>query len=451
MKKRFLFILVALFCCSVYLVANVTENENVTDKVGKPSYTFYKACSHWSIGVSGGFNLLVCERIDPNSGTIVNYKNNFLGQFNAEVEYSINPSWGVALNYAYAPIAKRAIFMDKSTYDVNPQFDGQGHQVYAMVNVNLLNIFRRYRGRTDWGWYFGVGGGAYFFNTSKAMFDVADGKNLPMNVTAMVPVETKAEYTPIPSLGIFLKAGLDFYLSDRVNVCSYGQLCDWNLYGGIGLRWNIGATKKPSVRTIDMNTYEAVGTSTVVRNDEYSEKDNARLNDLERQIAELQNKIANMNTSSSAAAPSDVASGNMANKLQDIENKADANTREINKIKSEIENVRQLALNSNATDENTIYFENNSCRVTKEYELVLAKVAKMMILDNSLHLDISSYCSNTGDVELNKKLGEQRIDAVRYILVNRYRISENRIHTHYNGQVDDVFDTMNRRCDLTFK
>lgn len=458
MKKILLSVLAVLCCCSLFADVEEIENKNVTKVSGGQSYTFYKAYSHWSIAASGGFNFLVCERIAPTAGKIVNYKNNFLGQFNAEVEYSINPSWGVALNYAYAPIAKRAIFMHKSTYDVNPQFDGQGHQVYAMVNVNLLNIFRRYRGHADWGWYLGVGGGAYFFNTSKAMFDMTDGKKLPMNVTAMVPVETKAEYTPIPSLGIFVKAGLDFYLSDKVNVCSNGQLCDWNLYGGIGLRWNIGATRKPSVRTIDMSTYEAICQRPSVDDDTQSQQGSAtedKLAELQRQIDQLELRVANMEYAAGNASSTDAASTVPASGLNDrvlaVEKKADANAADIRDLKIDVNNIRELAMRSNATDENTIYFDNNSSSISKHYMIVLARIAKMMILDTSLQLDVSSYCSKSGDVELNKLLGEQRIDAVRYVLVNRYRIDPNRVHAHYNGQVDDAFDDMNRRCDLTFK
>lgn len=465
--------MLAIFCGNTFVHAEVAGTEAVANDGNKPTYNFYQNYSHWSIAVSGGFNLLLCERNDEATGKIENYKNNFLGQFNAEVEYSFNPTWGVALNYAYAPISRKAIFPVKGMYDVNPESNGQGHQVYAMLNVNLLSLFRRYRSHAEWGWYAGVGAGAYMFNTCMQMFEPIDGQEIPWSTTVMIPLETRVEYSPIPSIGIFLKAGLDFYLDDRINVCSFGQLCDWNVYTGVGLRWNIGASKKESVRTIDMNTFEGGSgrRASSKDNDDDNEKkvvanpaSEEQLAELQRQIDQLQAQIANMQnipatttavetpavdqttTVNPAAAPAD-NSGRLAN----VEKLAAKNEADIKDIRTELSNLRAMALQSNDTKENSVYFDHGSALVTKEYELVIARVAKMMIAEPSLRLEITSFCSSTGDETTNTSIGEKRIDAVRYILINRYRIDANRVRAQYKGQVNDQFESVNRRCDLNFK
>lgn len=459
MKKILFLVFAALISCSMFADVEESKNENVVSVGNGQPYTFYKAYSHWSIGVSGGFNFLLTDMLPRKYGNKEMLTKNFLGQFNAEVEYSVNPMWGVAVNYSYAPIAKGAIYTYEETCKIHPDRNAQGHQIYAMINVNLLNAFRRYRGHTEWGWYAGVGGGVFLFNTNAEIYMPADQvAKKDYYATLMIPVETKVEYTPIPSLGIFLKGGLDLYLDDKVNIYQTGALTDWNVYGGLGLRWNIGATKKPSVRTIDMSTYEAICQRPSVDYDTQSQQGSAtedKLAELQRQIDQLELRVANMEYAAGNASSTDVASTVPASGLNDrvlaVEKKADANADDIRNLKIDVNNIRELAMRSNATDENTIYFDNNSSSISKYYMIVLARIAKMMVLDTSLQLDVSSYCSKSGDVEMNKLLGEQRIDAVRYVLVNRYRIDPNRVHAHYNGQVDDAFDDMNRRCDLTFK
>lgn len=454
MKKLLILVLAAILSSQIFANAENTENKEFTSGENNNNYTFYKNYSHWSIAVSGGFNFLMNERIQTNDDKIANYKNNFLGSGNFEVEYSVNPIWGIALNYAYSPIAKSAIFIDSKTYDVHPEKNGQGHQAYAMLNVNLLNVFRRYRSHSDWGWYAGVGIGAYMHNVSRKMFETEGTGEDVWSAVPMIPVETRVEYSPINSLSVFAKGGLDMYLSDNVNIAHRGSLNDWNLYGGIGLRWNIGASSKQSVRTIDMNTFEGGSKRMNIANDDDNVQNNVQNNDelqaMRNQLADLQRQIAALQAQGEGTG---IQTGSVtdANRLAAVERKTDANTEEINEIWSEIEIIRKAAMQSNYTDENSVYFENNSCRVTSAYEIVIAKVAKILLTDKTLHLDINSYCSKNGDVEINKKLGEQRLDAVRYILINRYKISENRIHANYNGQVNDDFDSMNRRCDLIFK
>ncbi len=454
--NKFLTIVVAVLCyCSVFAQSEeqaekryeeqpeeqleVTDGTDVTDtkevadstKNKKPDYKFHKNFSHWSIAVSGGFDILLTERDQPYGEEIHNYHDDFLGEANVDVKYSVNPRWGVALGYSYAPIAKNCIYPQEQ-YDVHPEKNGQGHQVYAMVDVNLLNLFRRYRKHTEWGWYLGIGVGAYFFNTSDEFIATGEEK---WTATAFFPVASHVDYSPIQDLSIFMKTSLDLYLCDKINVHHKAALNDWNLYGGIGIRWNIIDHKKPHVHVTDMNTYENVKIPAKV--------DTAKIKKLEDQIKDLQGQLDSLKNQPTAPnEPND--------DIEELIRQAQKNAKEIedlrNRLNSQPERVARPSM-----EYNSVYFAHNSWEITEKYRMIIDDIAHKMLTYPDLKLEIAAFCSKVGTTKQNNIVGENRIEAVMAVLMENYNINPQRISSHYDGQVFTGNESDNRRCDLKLK
>lgn len=435
MKKILTLIVVVLCCGHIFAQSETTDSSQVR----KQGYGFYKNYSHWSLAVSGGFNLLMGERdMAPGIVGVKNYKESFLGEFNFEAEYGINPIWGIALNYAYAPIAKGAIFLlDQNDKAIYADDHGQGHQVYALLDINLLNLFSRYRKHTEWGWYGGIGLGVFMYNTCKEFITDGEGK---WSATPMIPIETRVEYSPISSVSFFLKATLGIYLSDAVNVYHDRALNDWNLYGGLGLRWNINATKKPHVRVTDVATYQ----NTAMENGNNNGIDTAaqnKIKDLEKQLKDMQDQMGK------------IGQDNDKNKddIDRLKRNADKNKDDIRELRNRLDTVKQHTNINTEFSDNSVYFKHNSWKLSDKALAVIEKVARIMKQYPDLQLEITSFCSKIGSEGDNVIVGENRIKVVVDILVEKYNIDRSRISGNYNGQVFKGLSSENRRCDLKLR
>lgn len=67
-------------------------------------------------------------------------------------------------------------------------------------------------------------------------------------------------------------------------------------------------------------------------------------------------------------------------------------------------------------------------------------IAKYMRNNPDAIVKVSGYASPEGSPELNQRLSEKRADAVKDILVKKYRISSSRIETEGLGATDKLFD-----------
>ena len=82
---------------------------------------------------------------------------------------------------------------------------------------------------------------------------------------------------------------------------------------------------------------------------------------------------------------------------------------------------------SNGTEANEVVFDDNSVRVMPKFEVKIGAIAKRMLANKKLKLDIYAYVGKDNLTRENVRLTTQRLQAVFYILVNRYKIDQNRI------------------------
>ena len=436
--KKILF-LTALLVASVAMYANTEETNDDTKASKNTTLCHPENFSHWSIAVGGGANLMLGEN--------TNYKINYFGTYlkenanwavKGEIEYMVNPVWGLNLHYMYAPFSKKCA--QNNGMDVDK--DLQMHETSLQFVVNVLNLGRRTRTHTNWNWYIGAGIGVLCYQR----------EDQSIRPAWMVPATMSVEYSPIPALGIFAEGQFRWFADDRINGVSGGEMKDCGLYGGLGLRYHIGTSKKDHVRVTDCNTYEPL----VVANVSTSSTNDTEIKALQAQIDNLTAQLKQVNQTpapaTNAQAAPQMSDDEINKKVNDAVNAATAGVKE--DVKTLDNRVTALENGEYYTGADaTVFFAFNSAVVTPDYQTIVAKVAERMNKNANEKILISGYCDASGSEELNKALAQRRIDAVIDLLVNRYKIARNRISTECIGRVKERSsdDALDRRCDINFK
>lgn len=505
------------------ITAAKAETSDISSKKARNKY------SHWSVMANGGFNMLITERmggwdeyklIGRNfNGPYDNFKDNFAPSGILQVDYMFTPQFGLRLQYLYAPINKKAIYLDRYIDIENNLYfsntNGQSHQSTMQLEVNMLNLFYRCRSNTQWGWYLGAGIGAMFYKLPRPDYE----KYRPI---VCVPINTSVEFSPIRSLSVVFHAEFDWYGDDELNGWEDpdGQVNDMGLYVGLGLRYNIAVAKRSHVRITDMCTFEPLHVgraSDTGKNkfklsqtaDEDIEELQDKVDELEKRNRELQDKIELMNreimerldkyltdtlgdnseertienssndNSNKSKAKNDNSSKNM-NKSKSSHTSSKSNStatkvpesshKELEKpaavaeapIESERftptpseSEIKQLqiyneAMLSNGTEANQVVFDFQSSRVKSKFEIKIGAVAKRMLANKKLRMDIIAYIKKENLTKENVKLATQRLEAIYYILVNRYQIDPNRVNYDIQEPVEGDDDAV-MRCDMFYR
>lgn len=88
----------------------------------------------------------------------------------------------------------------------------------------------------------------------------------------------------------------------------------------------------------------------------------------------------------------------------------------------------------------SVVFSQGKAVVEKSQNANIEMIAKYMKNNKDAKIKISGYASPEGSKALNQKLSEKRADAVKAILVKKYKIAADRIQTEGLGATDKLFD-----------
>ncbi|MCQ2344834.1 MAG: OmpA family protein [Paludibacteraceae bacterium] len=360
---------------------------------------------------------------------------------NLQVEYMINPIWGVMLEYMYSAQNKKGLNLMNEIktmpkYSIATDRDLQMHEFNGMVVFNVLNLVDRYRYRTDWNFFVGLGAGIMRYEKCR-------NDKYSFRTAATIPAMMSVEYSPIPALGIFAESQFRWYSKDDINTVKNG-MHDISLYAGLGIRYHIITNNEPHVHVISVDTYKPYKAN--VRDDEKDDK-----------IDELQSKI-NFLTEQMNKANTDIANLEKkhdmdmkqaeAEKIQNVEKPvSDVNNQNITNIYTTNNNIYQYN-----SEDNGIYFDYRSSAIKSMYYKDILKIAQRMSNDYKLKVKLTGYCDSQGSESYNKELAQKRIDAIIYVLVNRYRIARDRFITENIGKTDseNEVDELNRRVDIEY-
>lgn len=98
----------------------------------------------------------------------------------------------------------------------------------------------------------------------------------------------------------------------------------------------------------------------------------------------------------------------------------------------------------------TVIFQQGSSQVDAAQMASVAMIAKYMKNHPEARLLIKGYASPEGSVEVNQRISENRANAVKTVLVNRYQVNPARLETQGMGATDELFDEVDFNRVATF-
>ena len=130
---------------------------------------------------------------------------------------------------------------------------------------------------------------------------------------------------------------------------------------------------------------------------------------------------------------------------------------EINRLKKELEEcqnkpttVVEQVVKQTANLQPTVVFGQGKSAVEKSQEANISLIANYMKKHPEAKVKISGYASPEGNPELNQRLSEARANAVRDVLVKKYKIAADRLETEGLGATDKLFDEVEFNRVATF-
>ena len=281
-----------------------------------------------------------------------------------------------------------------------------GLDVNLLGTANLMNLFAGYKGEPrnfeiialgGFGWGHGFGADAKIKNTlnSKVALDFA--YNLGANKEWQVYVE--------PSLVYVLE--------------NYGVAAD-----AAGAKFDFGGMKydlNNAVFSLKAGVNYKFGCSNGKHNFAIEQlRDQSEIDGLNAKINSLRSDV---DAAKAAAAAKDAKIAELQKALTDCQNKP-------------APVVEKKAANLQPS----VVFAQGKSIVQKSQLANIEMIAKYMQNNKGSKVKISGYASPEGSKEFNQKLSEKRAEAVKTILVKKYKIAADRIETEGLGATDKLFD-----------
>ena len=126
--------------------------------------------------------------------------------------------------------------------------------------------------------------------------------------------------------------------------------------------------------------------------------------------------------------------------LNDKDGQLSAKDKEIADLKNKLANQPKYVKPATATNlQPTVLFQQGKSVVEKSQMPNIELIAQYMKNHPDAKVEIKGYASPEGSKEINQKLSEQRAEAVKNILVKKYKISADRLTTKGMGATDKLF------------
>lgn len=259
--------------------------------------------SHWSIMGAAGVGLLDGD----NTNRTNSYK--FNGLIN--VEYTINPAWGIYAEFLYNPYEGSSLYVNQNNADPTKQiipgkdglynYKGVNREITLGVSVNALNLFYNCR-HQKFQWYVNAGAGISLFDmTSHSLFPNNSFQNDQLNVvptkskTLTIPIGTTLEWNASSWLSVLANVQYRFHSADNYDASVIGRRNDGTVFAGLGLRWKINSSKDRSpkhYRDMAMCQFEpSVGEELVKQSTKKALETEPVIKELEQQVENLELQV----------------------------------------------------------------------------------------------------------------------------------------------------------------
>ena len=259
--------------------------------------------SHWSIMGAVGVGLLDGD----NTNRANSYK--FNGLIN--VEYTINPAWGIYAEFLYNPYEGSSLYVNQNNADPTKQivpgkdglynYKGVNREITLGVSVNALNLFYNCR-HQKFQWYVNAGAGISLFDmTSHSLFPNNSFQNDQLNVvptkskTLTIPIGTTLEWNASSWLSVLANVQYRFHSADNYDASVIGRRNDGTVFAGLGLRWKINSSKDrypKHYRDMAMCQFEPVaGEELVKQSTKKALETEPVIKELEQQVENLELQV----------------------------------------------------------------------------------------------------------------------------------------------------------------
>ena len=233
------------------------------------------------------------------------------------------------------------------------------------------------------------------------------------------------------------KAGLDFAFN-------LGKAKAWQLYVEPSMNWALNGNGYEGVKyDINRAMFQVnVGLVYKFKNSNgthnftlASGRDQAEVDALNAQINSLREQNATLTS-----------------KDEQNQEKLSAKDAEINNLKKALgECNKRPAKTATATNlQPTVIFRQGKSVVDPAQVASIELIANYMKNHKDANVEIKGYASPEGSKELNQRLSEKRAEAVKDILVKKYKISANRLKTTGMGATDKLFEQVEFNRVATF-
>ena len=267
MRQLTLLLFAMLLCMPVFSKQKIRVEKVEPDSTTEEVVAYRTRANHWSLSGHVGVGILDGDQKQAFSVIFPRSVKNL--NFGINLEYSINPIWGVYLEYLYNPYGGNAPYIDGLTqFDPVDRVDFRGinHEGVLGVSVNFLNLFSRCR-KQVFNWYANVGIGASIFKITEhphlqdanhwlPTWEKGKGRD---GRSMSIPIGTTLEVNATRWLAILLNVQYRMHFQDIYDGAIRGNSNDNLAYAGLGLRWKINSLSHRNydhVRNMAMCTWE---------------------------------------------------------------------------------------------------------------------------------------------------------------------------------------------------
>ncbi len=312
MKRILLLATIVVLCMPLLAQRNIRNkrkknNETTTISIGDYIKNRREA-SHWSIMGSVGASLLNGDQQKTANSPQYFYK--ISGLLN--VEYTINPAWGIYLEYLYNPYEGYSRYVNQNISDPTKQivagkedlynYKGVNNEFTLGTSINILNLFYNCRYQ-KWQWYANIGAGISFFNMqSHSLFPNNDFGSDQLEVvpskahTLTIPIGTTLEWNANSWLAVVANIQYRFHSADNYDASIIGSGNDKTIFAGLGLRWKITNSTKNNqapkhFRDMSMCQFEPNIAAEYIKNNGLILGQDSDKVQLKQQIADLSQQV----------------------------------------------------------------------------------------------------------------------------------------------------------------